>query len=389
MNHHVISLALTSAGLAACGGDTVERPACDVPGEACTWLGVPGEVGFTKDGADRRDAVVYWTMDTLFASDGVVWFIDWNNHLVRKITTDDTIHSVVGWDDPVFPGDGNIEDPTAERSPDGDDGSNIQLNHPTDLLEATDGTILMMAWHNHKIRTIDPATGRVKVLTGAGPGYADGPFATARFRQPSRFVQDETGNLFVLDQANQRIRKLDMATQMVSTIAGKGTQGFSGDGGPAMDAQLFFEAGANPEPGGGIAYANNMLYIGDTENHRIRRIDLATNTITTLAGTGEPGYTGDGGPAASARLHGPRDLEIGPDGRLYVADTDNGAVRAIDLASGVIETFAGCGELGYAPNNDLDPKTMLLHRTFGLDFDTGGNLYVSDSLNSRIVRITK
>lgn len=372
-----------------CGHDDDAHPACDVPGEACTWLGVPGEVGFTPDGADRRDTTVYWTMDTLFATDGVVWFIDWNNHLVRRINNDGTVRSVLGWNDPVFPGDGNIEDPTAERSPDGDIGTNVQMNHPTDLMEMHDGSVLVMAWHNHKIRQIDPATGRVRIVTGGGAGYADGPLATALFRQPSRFTKDESNNIFILDQANQRIRRIDAATQTVSTIAGTGAAGFAGDGGPATSAQLSFEAGSNPEPSGGLAYANNALYIADTENNRIRRIDLATGMISTIAGTGTPGYAGDGGPASSAQLHHPRDLEIGPDGRLVVADTDNGAVRAIDLTTGIIETIAGCGELGYTPANDTDPKTMLLHRSFGIDYDRDGNLYISDSLNSRIVKVAR
>lgn len=379
---------LAGSFVAACGGDD-GAPACDVPGEACTFLGVPSKVGFTEDGHHRLQTIVYWTMDTLFARDGAVWFIDWNNHLVRKATVDGTVHSVLGWNDPVFPGDGNPSNPAAERSLAGDVGSEVQMNHPTDLLERADGSILVMAWHNHKIRQIDPASGRVRIIAGAGAGYLDGPLDAALFRQPSRFAVDQAGNLYVIDQGNLRIRKVDMAAQTVSTIAGTGIAGGDGDGGPATSARFRWDVGSNPEPSGGIAYANNTLYIADTDNHRIRTIDLATGIVMTIAGTGEAGYSGDGGAAIDAKLHHPRDIEIGPDGQLYIADTDNGRIRAIDLASGTIRTVAGNGELGFTPGEEVEATQMQLHRTFGVDFDAQGNLYVSDSLNSRIVRVLR
>lgn len=378
---------MVSLAAGGCGGEAY--PDCNTSGESCTFLGTPGEVGFTNDGNHRLDTTVYWTMDTLFASDGIVWFIDWNNHLLRKVMPDGRVRSVVGWSDPPFPGDGNPEDPDAEYSAEGDVGTDVQLNHPTDLHEMSDGTIMMMAWHNHKIRVIDPATGRVRILTGGGAGYVDGPLEQALFRQPSRFAFDEAENIYLVDQANQRIRKIDMATGMVSTIAGDGMQGFAGDDGPAAEARFHFQAGSNPEPSGGIAYADNKLYIADTENNRIRCIDLATGTVTTIAGTGEPGYSGDGGEATAAQLHHPRDLEIGPDGLLYIADTDNGRVRAVDLASGTIHTVAGTGTLGFTPTEFVPPMDMQLHRTFGIDFDRDGNLFISDSLNSRIVKVVR
>jgi len=111
--------------------------------------------------------------------------------------------------------------------------------------------------------------------------------------------------------------------------------------------------------------------------------------IRTVVGTGTAGYTGDGGPAADATLNHPRDLEIGPEGDLYIADTDNGRIRAIDLSSGTIRTVVGTGDLGYTKQEEVEPTTLQLHRTFGVDFDPEGNLYVSDSLNSRIVKVNK
>jgi len=383
-------LLLTGSTLAACGGDDSTSPACDVPGEACTWLGKPGEIGFTKDGKARLDTTIYWSMDTLFASDKTVWFLDWNNHLVRRVMQDGTIKSMVGWNDPVFPGDGDIMAPMLEKTPEGNLGTNVQLNHPTDLLEMPDGQVLVMAWHNHKLRSVDPATGNVRILGGGGVGLVDGPLPMALFKQPSRITIDENQNLYILDQGNLRIRKVDHATNMVSTIAGKGAMpAYGGDGGDGLQASFAWEVGSNPEPSGGIAYANNTLYIADTDNHRIRKLDLSTNVVTTIAGTGEAGFSGDGGAAASAQVNGPRDLEIGPDGQLYVADTEHGPLPAIDLAAGTIRTVIGTGELGFTREEEVDPTTMRIGRTFGVDFDGDGNLFVSDSLNSRIVKVNR
>ena len=368
-----------------CGDNT---DSCGEPGIACTWLGVPGEVGFTRDGGDRLDTIVYWTMDTLFASDGTAWFLDWNNHVVRRVSKDGKVTSVVGWTDPVFPGDGNLEAPTAELSPEGSPGSAVQLNHPTDLAELPDGRILLMSWHNHKLRTIDPDTGHVRILAGAGPGYKDGAAVTSLFKQPSRLVVDDLQNIYILDQQNQRVRKCDANTLEVTSVVGSGTRGFAGDGGPATSAQLNLEVGDNPEPAGGMAYTRGTLYISDTDNNRIRRVDLASGVITTIAGTGDAGFGGDDGPATAALLNHPRDLEIGPEGDLYVADTDNGRVRAIELASGTIRTVAGTATMGLGLEQ-LPATATQLSRPFGIDFDRDGNLYISDTINSRILRVTR
>jgi streptogramin lyase len=390
-------VAIVVRALAVGCGDNDESDAgyarvhnCNAPGVACTWLGIPGQVGFNGDGHDRLHTLVYWTMDMLFAQDGTVWFIDWNNHLVRKVT-DDKVVTVVGWTDPVFPGDGDPTDPTAEKSPQGAPGGDVQLNHPTDLYQTPDGTVLLMAWHNHKLREVDPVTGYVHTVCGASAGFAGdgGPATLARFKQPSRLTLDESFNVYLIDQQNERVRKIDAQTQMISTVVGNGIKAFAGDNGPATQASLSFAIGDNPEPAGGIVYRGGMLYIADTDNHRIRRVDLGTGIITTLAGTGQPGYLGDGMPATDAMLYHPRDLEIGPEGDLYVADTDNGVVRAIDLTSGTIRTVVGTGTLGLDADDGRTALATQLDRPFGIDFDPEGNLYVSDSLNSRIVRVAR
>jgi len=366
-----------------------EETRCDEPGRACTWAGRPGVFGFNGDGHHRLDTELYWTMDLAFAADGTVWFIDWNNHLIRRVLADGTVTSAVGWTDPIFPGDGLSGN--AERTAEGVPGGDVQLNHPTDLAITAGGKILVMAWHNHKLRELDPATGRVRIVAGAGAGYTgDGAtIATTLFRQPKSLQLDVAGNAYVLDQGNLRIRKLELATGAVSLVAGNGMQGGGGDGGPATAALLNFETGSNPEPSGGLALANGKLYVADTLSSRIRAIDLATGVIEPIAGTGVPGYTGDGGPALAAQLAFPRDIEIGPDGDLYIADTDNSVIRAIDLEDRTIRTVAGTGELGLDPDDDRPALETRLARPFGIELDPSGNLYICDTINSRIVRVAR
>jgi hypothetical protein len=374
-----------------------------VAGTACSWLGIPGEEGFTPDGSDRFNTRIYWVMNILFASDGYVYFDDWNNHLIRRISPEgDIVESMVGWTDPVFPGDGVPGQPMAERTGDGALGTDVQLNHPTDLEETDDGHILIMAWHNHKLRQLDPTTGYVKILAGKGAGYApdlvddlvdEGPAAGALFKQPKALTRDPDGNLYIADQQNQRVRMITAeGTGSIKTIAGSGAQGFGGDGGAAVapESKLSWEIGSNPEPSGGLAWKDNKLYVADTLNNRIRVVDLGleTPTIDTLAGTGDAGNTGDDGPAADATLNHPRDLEIGPEGDLYIADTDNNVIRAIDLDTNTIRRVAGTGEIGLGDEGKPALETML-RRPFGIEFDADGNLYIMDSLNSRVLRVLR
>ncbi|HKO93645.1 MAG TPA: hypothetical protein VJU61_20975 [Polyangiaceae bacterium] len=360
---------------------------CNEPGHACTWLGLPGEDGFNGDGHRRQDTMIYWSMDMAFGEDGVVWFIDWNNHMVRRVLADQTVETVLG-DPSGFPGDGG-----PGEGPEGVLGTTVALNHPTDLAFDVDGTLLVMAWHNHKLRKLDPVTLTTLVECGGGAGFrGDGmPASTALFRQPKSLVVGAAGERYIVDQQNYRIRVID-AAGIITTLAGTGTAGdgsAQGDGGPALLANLNLAGGSNPEPTGGLVLDGNRLYFADTLAHRIRVIDLETGIIDTFAGTGEGGYSGDDGPALEASLNHPRDLEIGPEGDLYIADTDNSVIRAISAQDGSIRTVAGTGELGLGDKEgELATETQLA-RPFGIDFDPEGNLFISDTINSRIVRVQR
>jgi hypothetical protein len=386
----VCPFVLVVAGLTSgCEGDPEQDPdaACKdlPPGHACTWLGLKGEEGFNGDGRHRAQTLVSQPQDLLFLPDGSAWFSDFNNFLVRKVDADGTVESVVGSTDPVFPGDG----PFGGIPPGGGDGATWHLNHPTNLLLRPEGDVLVVAWHNHKLLTVEPESGFVNVLCGGGAGYAgDGEVASPStlFRQVNDASYDDAGNLFVVDQQNQRIRRIG-ADGIITTIAGDGTIGYSGDGGPAVDAQFSWAVGSNPNPSGGIVHHDGVLYVADTEADAIRMINLDDGNIYAFAGTGEEGDSGDGGPAVDARLNAPRDLEIGPDGHLYFADTDNGKVRAVDLETGIIRTVVGTGELGVDDEERLPATETRLRRPFGVAFDPAGDLYVMDTLNSRIVKV--
>jgi hypothetical protein len=388
MKQSLCWLGALALGLTACSGDDEAEPPCNEPGHACTWLGMKDQDGFNGDGHSRLETKLYWSMDMAFAEDGTPWFIDWNNHLVRRVRSDDTVESVLGWIDPVFPGDGG----PGETEPDGALGLEVQMNHPTDLAFDVNGDLLVMAWHNHKLRTLDPETLRVRIECGSGAGFFGdgGPAKQALFRQPKALVVGPQGERYIVDQQNFRIRKIDI-DGTIQTIAGGATAGEAGDGGPAGEATLGLEAGSNPEPSGGLALddASNRLFFADTLGNRIRVIDLETNEIDAFAGTGEAGYSGDDGDALEATFNHPRDLEIGPDGDLYVTDTDNSVIRAINLEDGSVRTVAGTGELGI----DLEEGKLALEtkfaRPFGIEFDREGNLYVSDTINSRIVRVAR
>ncbi len=354
-------------------------PPCSGSGIACRYAGTQIG-GLSVDGDKALLTRFYWPVDLHFGKNGVPYLIDWNNHKIREVAEGDAIETIIGTE---LPGDGaDLKAPIK--------GVDCAVNHPTQLLNAPDGAIYIAAWHNHKIRRWDPATGMIQTIYGSGPGFAGdgGSGKSAKFNQPKALALSKGGDLFVSDQRNFRVRKFTPDGK-TSTVVGKGTKGYSGDGGKPLEAELNFEAGGNPEPSGGLVVdASDRLYIADSENHRIRRVDFATDLIETIAGTGEGGYSGDGAAATAAKLNKPRDLEIGPDGHLYLADTENHRIRAIDLTSGIIRTVVGSGVEG-SDGEGKPAAEIQLRRPFGLAFDAKGNLYVADTFNNRFLVIAK
>jgi DNA-binding beta-propeller fold protein YncE len=377
--------------LGACGSEQTTMPApppapaCGGPGSICTWAG-SGLPAFNGDGHALTDTAFYWPIDLDFAPDGTPYVLDWNNHRVRKVEADGTFRTVIGGE---LPGDGPPDQ--SDMKPEGALGTTVELNHPTDMSFLPDGQLILAAWHNHKIRRYDPITGRVWVICGSSPGVGvmHDVATHAQLNQPKSVVVDSKQNIFVADSRNQRIR-LITTDGIIDSVAGTGTKGFAGDGGMPLLADFFMQqANENPEPGGSITVDDQgRVYVTDTYNNRIRRIDFAAATVTTIVGNGMPGFGGDGGPATDAMLNQPRDIELGPDGRLYIADTDNQRIRVVDLQSGIITTFAGAGQPGFA--GDGGPATAAsFSRPFGIAFDRQGQLYVADTFNNRIRKVVR
>lgn len=384
--HRLATSALVGACLVLAAASACDTDACSTSGNICTWAG-NGHAGFNGDDEPLSAARFYWPIDVKFTKAGDTYVLDWNNHRVRRLMPDDTLHTVVGTD---FVGDGDYA--TMDLVQPGVKGTEINLNHPTQLLERPDGTIIVVSWHNHKLRNFDPATGLAYVMGGRGAGFAGdgGPLSAPelRFNQPAGGTVDPDGNIYLIDQRNQIIRKISSDLSMVETIAGtQNMPGYSGDGGDPMKAQFSFPKGSNPPPAGTLAFdKDGNLYVADTLNHAIRKISADRKTITTVAGDGTPGFKD--GPGEGSQLNNPRDLEVGPDGNLYIADELNHRVRMLDLAAGTISTIAGTGDAEFS--GDGGPATRAaLNRPTGLEFDESGLLYVADSHNNRIRTIAR
>lgn len=391
----------------ACGSSSTSKmgaPACAGAGTICTWAGT-GEKALTPDGSPAIDTSLYWPVDVEFSpADGLPYILDWNNHLVRQVGASGLVKTVLGTDEP---GDGPVYMVGDETVPPGVVGTKVSLNHPTDIQFTPDGTMILAAWHNHKIRKLDVVGDMVQVECGKGPGYAgdNGPESAALLNMPKAIALAPSGDLYIADTRNFRVRRVDAATGVITTVVGTGTRGSGGDGGDPLAAGLSFQdgldqvqpgvdptqnGGDNPEPGGALAFdAAGRLYIADTENERIRRVDFTLGIIETVAGTGTAGYSGDGGPATAAMLSHPRDIELGPGGRLFIADTENQRIRVVDPTTGIITTVAGAGGDG-AFGGDGGPAIRAnLWRPFGVAFDAAGDLYISDTYNNRIRRVVQ
>ena len=303
-------------------------------------------------------------------SAGNIYMSDQENQRVRRVdAASGIITTVAGTGTPGFSGDGG---PASAAS----------LNYPGGLAADGAGNLYIADYYNRRIRMVAAGTGIITTIAGTGisGSTGDGGLATAaQLAGPYALAADAAGNVFIGFLEDARVRRVDAVTGVITTVVGTGTAGFSGDGGLATSAQVNYPYGLALDGGGN-------LYVADLYNNRVRKVDAATGIITTVAGTGTAGFSGDGGPATAAALNYPLGLAVDGAGNLFVADYNNQRVRMVAAATGVITTMAGTGATGFS--GDGGPATeAALNYPYGLAVDPAGNLYISDDSNRRVRKV--
>ncbi len=265
---------------------------------------------------------------------------------------------------------------------DGSPATQARLNAPRDAAVDAQGNVYIADTSNNRIRKVSATTGTISTFAGTGTsGFSgDGGAATAaKLSSPAGVAVDTAGNVYIADSSNNRIRKVNASNGIITTVAGNGSTGYSGDGGQATAASLFYPRG--------LAFdGNGNLLIADASHHAVRRVSAATGVITAVAGTGSSGYYGDGGPATAARLYYPYGVAVDPQGNILIADHSNLRVRRVDAGTGYITTVAGTGN--YYSNGDGGPATAAaIYYPNDVVVDQAGNVYISDSSGHSVRKV--
>jgi sugar lactone lactonase YvrE len=268
-------------------------------------------------------------------------------------------------------------------SGDGAIATAAELNGPIGVALDAAGNIYIGEQGNHRIRKLTVSTGIITTVAGNGIGsfFGDGGAATsAALNNPNGVALDALGNIFIADYSNNRIRKVTVSTGIITTVAGNGTAGFSGDGAAATAATLYYPRGVALDTSGNI-------FITEYGNNRIRKVTVSTGIITTVAGNGTAGYSGDGGVATAAQLFQPTSVALDASGNIFIADYYNMRIRKVTASTGIITTVAGNGGYGYGGDGGVATATEL-YFPWGVALDASGNIFIADYYNQRIRKVT-
>jgi uncharacterized repeat protein (TIGR02543 family) len=337
-----------------------------------------GAAGYSGDGGPATSAQLNNPSDVALDASGNLYIADYENSVIRKVDHNTGyIYTVAGTGAAGYSGDGGP-------------ATSAQLNHPNGVALDAPGNLYIADQYNNIIRQVDHNTGAISTVAGnykKGAGYSGdgGPATSAQLYNPNGVALDASGNLYISDSSNCVIRFVDYATGIISTVAGSYAlgPGYSGDGGPAINAQLFYPYGVALD-----AFSN--IFIGDTSNSVIRFVDYATGIISTVAGSYAlgPGYSGDGGPATGAQMYWPNGVALDAFSNIFIGDTSNSVIRYVDQATGIISTVAGNHALGPGYSGDGGPATgAQMDTPVVVALDALGNLYIGDQGNNVIRQV--
>jgi len=324
-----------------------------------------GEKGFSGAGSEATDAKLDDPTGVTRGPDGAIYFCDTGNHRIRKVTRDGKLVTVAGTGERGWTGDGGLA--TAAR-----------LNEPYEVRFAVPRNLVWVERLNHAVRQLDLETGIVTTIAGnGGAGFSGdgGPAIRAKLNDPHSIAFDPHGNLYIADVRNHRLRKVSHDTGFITTFAGTGERQPTPDGGKFASVPLHGPRALDFDKAG-------ELWVALREGNAVYRLDLVHGTAHHVAGTGQKGFTGNNGPAKEATLNGPKGLSVAPDGNVYIADTENHAIRMIDVRKGTIQLVAGTGERGDGPSGD--PLKCRMARPHGVFVDTDGSVVIGDSEAHRV-----